>query len=413
MMTKRISKIDIIAMILLLLSPILGIYGNPKGWSFETLITLPLSFFYFLYFFLMKKGVVGRKDPLPKGMLMYFIYWGIILLLTSLSLPLTVIQGYLFFFFFFATFNLNQFIKFYKLFALFCIVFFFIQEFSYHIVGYRMSGIISSLPLYIDISLADRADTLRSCSFFSEPAHFAQFLLPLLAIELYNNNHKSRYLYVVIIIVTLLLLRSGNGLLGMIVILLFALPYFLRRSNHRFLTALFLSVIAFIGVYYVLNSELGEYFLGRQNELNADWDGQSSRSGFLRIWRGFFVFNDYSFIEKIIGCPNDLDQIIHVNASGMAMVDNAELYFNAFQKVLLNTGLIGIGLFIFILSSLWKNNSTCGKALIASMVALSLVSAIYMSHTMVLFMIIAYFTKKEMGQNSSKNYVSYLRVPNK
>lgn len=397
-MIQRIPFIDKFSMALLMLAPILGIYGNPDGWSYDTLLTLPLSFFYFLYYFSKKGSVVDSKNPLSEGLALYFLYWGVMLAVFALKLPLIVIQAYLAFFLFYATFHLSAFVKMYKLFALLCIGLFIAQEITYYVTGERISGILRFLPIYYGVSASDmamlKAEALRSSSFFSEPAHFAQFLLPLFAIEFYFDKSKKHFIYAALIGLTLLFLRSGNGLIGIAAILIFVFPYFKHKSKKTrwLMLILFATTVAMV-VFYYIHSEMGDYLLGRQTELSMQYD-QGSRSGFLRLWRGLYVFDDYNTLEKIFGCPNEIAQLNHVAASGMLMVDNAELYFNAFQKILLNTGFVGVAIFVFVIVRIWRGNTICGKAILCSLIALSFVAAIYMSFIMILHLVLAQSMKK-------------------
>ena len=402
-MTKSIKLIDKIAMMMLLLAPILGIYGKPDGWNYETILTLPLSLVYFVAYFATQGRVVGEKDPMSKGLLLYFIYWGLLAAVLGLSLPLNIIQAYLALFLFYASFDLGYYTRLYKAFTLICIAFFFAQEISFSLLGIRINGIITALPLYGDISMSEFVDKVssmdRSSAFFSEPSHFAQFLLPLLAISLYDGNKKPNYILAALIGITILFLRSGNGLFGLAAILAFAFPYFMKgKKRSRTLGFFIFGVAVALAGYYYINSSMGASLVERQTEMSMDWDGQGSRSGFLRIWRGFFVYGDYSLIEKFFGCPNEKAQMAHVASSGMLMVDSAELYFNMFQKILLNTGLIGVCIFVYIIVHIWKNNTICGRAIVTTLVALSFIAAIYMSHTMILYMVLAESMKPKYNQ---------------
>ena len=398
-MTIKNSYFSTIAMVLLLLSPILGIYGNPDGWSYGEILVIPISILFFAYYFISQRSVLGNKNPLPYGMMVYFFYWGLMIFITSVIIPLSAIQSFLTFFLFFSTFKMNSYIKMYKAFSLFCVLFFFAQEFTYYVSGNRISGLISALPLHIDMEMADlinfQANAVRSCSVFAEPAHFAQFLLPLFAIELFHDEGKSHILFAVIIGITLLFLQSGNGLFGLIVILLSAIPYFRQRKkkNTIFIFSLYLAIVIVAG-YYFINSEMGVSMLDRQQELNANYEG-GSKSGFLRIWRGYYVFADYNALEKIFGCPDISSQISHVKASGFILGNNAELYFNVIQKILLNTGIIGVVLFVVIVVNLWRNNSFCGKVLLLTFVVLSFIAGLYMSNTMIVFFVLAKAMKEE------------------
>lgn len=282
---------------------------------------------------------------------------------------------------------------------MFCILFFFAQEISYYILGNRISGLISSLPLHIGMDMADlvnfQANSARSCSFFSEPAHFAQFLLPLFAIELFYDKSRRHLLFAIIIGLTLLLLQSGNGLFGLIVVLLSAIPYFrkIKQRNTLFMFLLYV-VIVFVAGYFFFNSEMGNSMLGRQEELSISYEG-GSMSGFLRVWRGYYVFSDYSFFEKIFGCPDITAQVEHIKSVGLLIGTSAELYFNAFQKILLNTGFIGVLIFVFIVVKLWRDNSFCGRVILLTFVVISFIAAIYMSHTMILFFVLSKSMKDE------------------
>lgn len=131
-MTKNIQLIDKIAMVLLLMAPILGIYGNPDGWNYETILILPLSLIYFVAYFVayfaMQGKVVGVREPMSKGLLLYFIYWGLLATVLGLRLPINIIQAYLAMFMFYACFNIEYFTRIYKIFAIICIAFFFCRN---------------------------------------------------------------------------------------------------------------------------------------------------------------------------------------------------------------------------------------------------------------------------------------------
>lgn len=318
---------------------------------------------------------------------------------TGFIIPLTSIQIFLTFFLFFSLFDRSYYIKIYKYFAVICIGVFVLQEISFHISGIRVSGIIPWLPLH-DFNdagwhISELMYANRSSSIFLEPAHLAHFLMPLLAIELYFDNHKYHYYYVAVIVGVLLLLRSGNAIVGMVPIFLLTLPVFSKGSKSKtWGTFLILALVLVVVGYYYIGSEMGAALMERQTELNSTYSG-GSRSGFLRVWRGIYVYEDYSLWEKLFGCPDSTAQFNHVVSSGMSMGLSAELYFNAFQKILLNTGIIGVGLFVYIFVKMWRGNSICGRAILLSLIVTSFIAAIYMSHTMIVFMLLAESMKEK------------------
>lgn len=386
---KKITMIDRLSMVLLLLAPILSIYGKPDGWNLEVATSLPMSLFVFTYYFLSN----DKRFLLPQGLIWYFVYWSALFMMTTMQFPLFMIQVFLFSFMAFATFHREQYIKMYQIFALVCIILFFLQEASFYLTGNRISGVLSFLPKSGNLTMSEymsvQEEASRSSSFFAEPAHFAQFLLPLFAIELYFDKSKIRSIFIIAIAAALLLLRSGNSLLGVAAVLVFLLPYYYKKkSKYRWFSLLFVSFfIALVGYEYV-NSEMGSNLLERQGELSMVYEG-GSRSGFLRIWRGYYVYADYSIMEKIFGCADNNVLLGHVFSSGMIMNVGQELYFNGFQKILLNTGLVGVVIFCFVYYKIWINNTVCGKAILLTLIVLSFIAAIYMTHTMILYMVLA------------------------
>ena len=72
--------------------------------------------------------------------------------------------------------------------------FFMLQVLSSRYAGINIVGIASFLPISNEFSEIDLIDVSlnrsRFSSFFSEPAHFVQYLLPFIAIELFDDEKK-------------------------------------------------------------------------------------------------------------------------------------------------------------------------------------------------------------------------------
>ena len=152
-----------------------------------------------------------------------------------------------------------------------------------------------------------------------------------------------------------------------------------------------------IGGYYYLNSSLGENLIDRKDSVSGDMD---SSSGFFRIYRGYYVFDAYSPIEKVIGINNFEKIKKRRDESKVAFLVEGEndLYFNCFQHFLLRTGLIGTFLYVMVCVSLWRRNTYEGKAIILTFFALSFVASLYMSSIMMLYIYLSFSYKKKLGK---------------
>ena len=87
--------------------------------------------------------------------------------------------------------------------------------------------------------------------------------------------------------------------------------------------------------------------MGRKESVSGDMDNSS---GFFRIYRGYYVFDAYSTVEKVIGI-NNFDKIKkRRDESKVSFLVEGEndLYFNCFQHFLLRTGFIGAFLYILL-----------------------------------------------------------------
>lgn len=382
-----------VVMIAMAMGPVLNIYGSPTSMSLAAFLNFFLSVFFFTKFILGSRTVRGKV--LWSGMGAYFLYYGA-MQFASGSFSLSIVQSFLSFFMAYNCFNRDWYIRFVKYYAIVCMAFFFVQFFGHLTTGTQISGVAKFLPMHEDVDVAEfqnmKIHSQRSSSFFSEPSHFAQFLIPLLAIELFYDESKRHFLFAGVIFVVLLLLQSGTGFIGMLPIALFLIPYFKgnkkMKASVRFLAFMGIAIVALGVVYFFFTSDMGEGIMARTDELSTDYSG-GSRSGFLRLWRGYFVFNDYSFTEMLFGVANDKTLLYHVDHSGMSFGITAELYFNALQRILLQTGFVGLGIFTYVLYKIWRGNTICGKTIICTLIAISCVENIYLSNVMIVHLALA------------------------
>lgn len=382
------------ATIILLLSPILDIYGSaPFLYGFSACMFLAVIY---LGQSLLKKNEHYGKS-IPKMLMVLMVYRIFIYIVSANNLgealPLAPILHLLIFIMFFDVIDFNYLLKSYRTIAKICIAFFIIQEFLFITTGARISGILSILPRqYItDDVLSHNIYFGRSASFFSEPAHFAQFILPLLCIELFHKEGKIKN--AVLIMSFLFFLKSGNGLLTLIVILLYwALTIIFKAGNLR--KKIVLSVFAICGIgflSYMSGTEQMEYLTGRSEEVKNFSDPESA--SYIRFWQGYVIFADYSITEMIFGVDND-STIDRHTANMLGFVPEIR-YFNNIQELLIRTGFIGLFIFLLFNAGLWRNNNQCGRACILAILTLSLMGSLFFTRTLCLYYVIANLCQKE------------------
>ena len=201
---------------LVIVYPLLSVYGINQ-------INLGMvSMFLFILVIILTIRKIEMKWP--KYFWMFFVYmvfsrffssenYAISSLFSMNLFSFAIIIG-----FSFKYFNLPLGLKIYEISVLICCFFFFLQELMYFTLGTRIVGLLPWIPLNTGMASSDYISWLRynsrSASFFLEPAHFAQFIIPLLALELFKTQKtKMTIFYILVISVVILLLKSGTGIL--------------------------------------------------------------------------------------------------------------------------------------------------------------------------------------------------------
>ncbi len=316
-------------------------------------------------------------------------------------------------------YDIKFFYKYSRIIAVITIVVLVFQDLFYLYSGHRFSALLpfgaltDGLPISELIQVQTSMD--RSCSIFREPAHAAQFLLVVLALELFWKGRDKLYTnFGLFLGVGLLILRSGNGLLGMILLVAFKAFYYLKqnKSKYRFLV-LTIGVICCLGVVsYYSKTELGAETMARVSE----FDNNESSKSYIRIYRGFALLADSSFIVKLFGTNNDgILEIIH-NSPVAYLFDGlsteSDLYFNGVSSIILHIGIIGFVLFCSYMIKCQKESEELPKALSVLLLVISFVGATYLSTLMLTVCIIVngeYYRSKTKAQLAPR-YSQYKNI---
>lgn len=388
--------------ICLLLHNVLDIYAINDNLTFGNIADLLV---FGLCFF-----TNNERNEIPVLMWGYILYRIIMSFLTSSSLtsmiPVGFILQVLALFAAFRSIRLTSLIRIYKGLGYFVTLFLLIQYISFTVFGFRISGILRFLPIAIggDDFLLVMGSRVRQASIFSEPAHFAEFILPLLCILLFDEEQKKSWLLIALCMVSLLLSMSGTALLGLLVVfLLYIMKLLVARISSKKIFLLYFIILALpVGLYYYSQSEIGESVLSRTESVRDAQNATSASSEYVRIFRGYDVFGELETINKVFGCGNR-DKIIESIPYSFyySLFDGSSFYFNGISTILLYTGIIGLLLYVLALLSIWKNNSFCGRSFLVLLVPLMMIASIVLNSTGVLLLLLASLYKKKTLYNNS------------
>lgn len=377
----------------LVLSPILQTYGWGK-FDFAFILTSLLS---------LAALVLGMIDfkKLPKYLALYIVYWLIVHVFSATTIaeaiPLGMVKTLLVFALFFSVIKLPILIKYYRVVVRVSILFFFVQLIIKFITGNNFLGVFSFLPLALDTDAAtyfqDRMELTRLSSFFSEPAHFAQYTIPYISLLLFDERMLKikRIIEIFIIVIALLFMQSGNAVVCMTVCLSVFLFYRMKGGfGNKVKTAFFIGVLA-AGAIFFSRTEMGENLMSRSNQVNinsVDELGYST-SGFERIFRGYYMYSEYSDARKIFGNDNPEYKKKAADQSlfSYTFIGNDYLYYNTMQACLLNTGLIGLIIMLLVYKNILVTANRCGRCILISFIAMNFMAASYFTEIMCLYLL--------------------------
>lgn len=285
--------------------------------------------------------------------------------------------------------------KYYKLFAWAAISVFVAQETMGVVSGSRFGVLIPFLDLYNDVPassyLPHYASFNRSCSFFVEPSHFVQFIAPYLAIVLNDISKKGKFygMEPVLISLAFLFSRSGTGyfLCATIWIVHFVTCQMKRWKKVMIILPMTLLVVVY-GFAYFSKTQMGMEIMERSETIDANYSGDS-RSGTIRIYRGFWVQATMPIVPKILGAGlGGTDDVI--DDSPLFWMFYNEHYVNNASGFLIAFGYVGTFLLMMYIISLCNRERTGSIMIIAAFVCLCFLESFMFDSRMLLYIIIPY-----------------------
>lgn len=280
----------------------------------------------------------------------------------------------------------------YCFFVYFAVVVFFAQEFCWYFLGFRFPGLIPFFEINYDMGmeefLKDQLMKDRSSSIFLEPAHLAIFTLPYLIMKIVDNEEqKILYSFETLFISFFLIwLRSGLGFACLLVIYLIFLLRSRINSSRKVAFILYGSILSIAVLTLTdLGTFLYESFFSRSAELTGN---SSNGSGFIRITRGFLVYEDFPLIGKIFGVSNGAiaDVVTHSSAYNLF---NDDTQLNTIQKILIGYGFIGTILLYNYLHKIAKRRNQYSFYLVLILVIICFMENMLFDSRMLIYVAIA------------------------
>lgn len=189
---------------------------------------------------------------------------------------------------------------------------------------------------------------------FVEPAYAAVFLLPSLCFTIYNCTKCKTYVkeYFVIAI-SILLTSSFQGVVLVIFLTGILLKKILFSFKRNKQTLFFIMVCIILGIFIIgtfRDDALAKYKYRMDILLGNSFVPGSSVA--LRVYRGYAVFNELPFVNKVIGVGvGNIGEF--VMAHNIKTIYDAQTineltvaYVNGFSSILISYGILGCGLYI-------------------------------------------------------------------
>jgi len=342
--------------LLLAAVPVLGIYRFYHTLTYDLLL---------LSLFLVVNILYTQKLTFNKGMSVYFIF---LLLISLISYSTSSSQNYKIFinnFLYIICFAIllsycvslksnELFVKFILLVGAFSTFFLFYQTISYWFFNVPVTLF---LPLKMEIPLTPDWPSItygRPNSIFSEPSHYAIYVLPLLYHSLLNN----KYLLIAIFTAGLFLSTSVTGIaVGLVIIVYHSV---IKEKNFKIL--FIIAALGLISLFFLqdLFSVLLNFILPKINETGAVTTN-------VRLFSMLSVFPRMDIPSLIFGLGHNQLQLFMFR-NGMPDAYN---YANSFLMSIFSFGILGLIALIVFCYYLYKINNNKGYFLIFILILLS------------------------------------------
>ena len=296
--------------------------------------------------------------------------------------------------------NLNHtlLLKYYRIFVYLALGLYCIQEVTYILLGFRLTLYLPFFEMYYegtDVSdlVSSRASMERSSSFFLEPAHFLQYIFPYVCIVTFNtlSNFKDNWKECLFLVFVVLFARSGCGYVGLI----FMAIYFVVISDYmsfskKISLGLVIVFLLYLVIHFFSQTDLVSNVIKRFNqEFALNIDISSGRSGFIRMYRGYFIFSLLDSWSKVFGVgTGSTDYVCSLYKHPLISYDGP--YLNGIQTVLIQGGFLGTFLVIRFFKKFCANWHAISLSILVVFLGMCFVESMWFNAKMLLYISVAY-----------------------
>lgn len=260
-------------------------------------------------------------------------------------------------------FNVVDFEYIYKLYRNICLALTALIIFQYFLslIGHPVSFIFPDLSVTTGDKLPtnfyriQQVNSGRFSTFFLEPAHQAQYILPCLGLLLVYDaediSYSKRLLFAIALSIGLVATTSMQGILGALIIWGYYAFTILKGRNKKKLQYLFLLIPIFIVGMYCLYQQpiIREQFQKKIMSL-LDLNTGFNTSMYLRVKIGWDCYKDSNWIYKLFGCgySNAGHYLTQTGIGYHYYADANQIgYMSGASKLFVEFGLIGVVLLVF------------------------------------------------------------------
>lgn len=247
--------------------------------------------------------------------------------------------------------------------------------------GRILLGYFQFLPLMntnVDAESLIRLNTYavyRPYSVFTEPGMYVRYVIPYVILVMFKKENAERLLPLQLVglgVIVIACLLSGSGQ-GFAVLCLIFIVYFVNfvRKGKIPKRWIFVFVMLIAAAIYYSTTENFYQIIVRLDPNNA---GTNFSSFGIRIFRGFIVYSMLPIASQIVGIGfGNQDAVLNtLNISTQFDQANNLGYMNSAAYTLVNAGVIGFVLFMWVFIRIIINKGTCLTAKVFSIVLIAL-----------------------------------------
>ena len=383
-----------IAYLLLVISPILEIYAfiTPSISCADIAITISTIIL------LSKRGIKYKLLNSYNVLVCYML----IVSLLCITEPIGVIHLAYYCFFMvmislldFGNFYISNIITIYRKVALFEAVFIIIQKALAFFFNVSLLGLIPNMLTTYNVSTNDYISGITSARCtgnFSEPAMAARYLTFPLFFEIFDLTDKGKIIdkRLIIFIVAMVCTYSGTAIIGLAIGFLCYLIQQMKRKDSLKIIKIIIACIIILIIVCILRVFFSfDYLWNRRFELTGN--RYTGNSTYIRIFRGFQIYNNFDFLHKIFGVGiGNFKHIIENEFYEIATSITESLfdYMNGIQYYLCQGGIVGLILFLRIYKPIVKYKSNYHIWLALTLFMFFITSSIATSSFFILFHLI-------------------------